>query len=175
VTDGQLASARRGALVDLILSLGVIALGIAAAAVALSLPNAGGYSRVGPNVIPLVVSFGLILLGGALLYECLTGGWRARTPDDPAERGEHAFLPGAFGWVSAGLFAQMALIHNAGFVLAAAVLFACVARGFGSRRWLRDGAIGLALGLAVFLFFVRFLNVNLPAGWLQPILGGAGL
>jgi putative tricarboxylic transport membrane protein len=175
VTDGQLASARRGALVDLILSLGVIALGIAAAAVALSLPNAGGYSRVGPNVIPLVVSFGLILLGGALLYECLTGGWRARTPDDPAERGEHAFLPGAFGWVSAGLFAQMALIHNAGFVLAAAVLFACVARGFGSPRWLRDGAIGLALGLAVFLFFVRFLNVNLPAGWLQPILGGAGL
>jgi len=27
----------------------------------------------------------------------------------------------------------------------------------------------------VFLFFVRFLNVNLPAGWLLPILGGAGL
>jgi hypothetical protein len=29
--------------------------------------------------------------------------------------------------------------------------------------------------MAVFLFFVRFLNVNLPAGWLQPILGTAGL
>jgi putative tricarboxylic transport membrane protein len=69
----------------------------------------------------------------------------------------------------------MALIHSAGFVLAAAVLFACVARGFGSLRWLRDRAIGLLLGLGVFLFFVRFLNVNLPAGWLQPILGGAGL
>jgi putative tricarboxylic transport membrane protein len=175
VADDRLAPARRGALVDLILSLGVIALGVVAAAVALALPNAGGYSRIGPNVIPLVVSFGLIALGGALLYECFTGGWRARTPDDPAERGEHAFLPGAFGWVSAGLFAQMLLIHRAGFVLAAAVLFGCVARGFGSQRWLRDGAIGLALGLAVFLFFVRFLNVNLPAGWLQPILGGAGL
>jgi putative tricarboxylic transport membrane protein len=175
VTDGRLAPARRGALVDVILSLGVTALGVAAAAVALSLPNAGGYSRIGPNVVPVVVSFGLIALGGALLYECFTGGWRARTPDDAAERGEHPFLPGAFWWVSAGLFAQMLLIHRAGFVLAAAVLFGCVARGFGSRRWLRDVAIGLLLGLGVFLFFVRFLNVNLPAGWLQPILGGAGV
>ena len=175
MTNGEVAASRRGALVDVILSLGVMALGIAAAVVALSLPAAGGYSRIGPNVMPVAVSLGLILFGGVLLYECFTGGWRARTPDDPAERGEHHFLPAAFAWVSAGLFAQMALVHTAGFVLAAAVLFACVARGFGSDRWLRDSAIGLLLGLGVFLFFVRFLNVNLPAGWLQPILGGAGL
>ena len=175
MADGHAAPARRGALVDVVLSLGVTTLGIAAAAVALNLPSAGGYSRIGPNVIPIVVSFGLIVLGGVLLYEGCTGGWRARTPDDAAERGEHRFLPGAFGWVSAGLFAQMALINSAGFVLTAALLFACVARGFGSRRWLRDAAIGLLLALGVFLFFVRFLNVNLPAGWLQPILGGAGL
>jgi len=175
VTHGLAAASRRGALVDLILSLGVMGLGIAAAVVALSLPSAGGYSRIGPNVMPVAVSFGLILFGGLLLYECFTGGWRARTPDDPAERGEHGFVASAFGWVSAGLFAQMALINTAGFVLAAAVLFACVARGFGSGRWLRDSAIGLLLGLGVFLFFVRFLNVNLPAGWLRPILGGAGL
>ena len=175
MTHGPSAASRRGALVDFILSLGVMGLGIAAAVVALSLPAAGGYSRVGPNVMPVVVSFGLILFGGLLLAECFTGGWRARTPDDPAERGEHGFVVSAFGWVSAGLFAQMALINTAGFVLAAAVLFACVARGFGSGRWLRDSAIGLLLGLGVFLFFVRFLNVNLPAGWLRPILGGAGL
>ena len=41
-------------------------------------------------------------------------------------------------------------------------------------RWLRDAAIGLAIGVLVFLFFVRFLNVNLPAGWLLPVLGAAG-
>jgi putative tricarboxylic transport membrane protein len=168
-------ASRPVALVDLLLSLAVVALGIGAAAVALSLPSAGGYSRIGPNVMPVVVSIGLIALGGVLLYECLNGGWRNRTPDDPAERGEHAFLPSAFAWVSAGLLAQMALIHSAGFVIAAAVLFACVARGFGSVRWLRDAAVGLLLGLAVFLFFVRFLNVNLPAGWLKPLLGSAGL
>jgi putative tricarboxylic transport membrane protein len=69
----------------------------------------------------------------------------------------------------------MLLMDRAGFVLAQAVLFACVARGFGSIRPARDSAIGLALGLGVFLFFVKFLNVNLPAGWLKPILGTAGI
>jgi putative tricarboxylic transport membrane protein len=69
----------------------------------------------------------------------------------------------------------MLLIHRAGFALAQAALFACVARGFGSARPARDLAIGLVLGLAVFLFFVKFLNVSLPAGWLRPLLGGAGI
>jgi putative tricarboxylic transport membrane protein len=159
----------------LVLSLGVLALGIGATVVALNLPEAGGYARIGPNFVPKVVAAGLILLGIWLLAEYFTGGWREAVPDDPSARGEHAFLWPAFAWVSAGLMLQMALIHNAGFVLAAMVLFACVARGFGSTRIARDLVFGLVLGLAVFLFFVRFLNVNLPAGWLLPILGGAGL
>ena len=165
----------RGGRVDLILSLGVLALGIFATAVAFQLPEAGGYARIGPNFMPKVVSAGLILLGFWLLAEVFTGGWRERVPDDPAERGEHAFHLPAFAWVSAGLFAQMALIQNAGFVIAAMVLYVLVARGFGSDRWLRDLAIGLVLGVAVYLFFVRFLNVNLPAGWLRPLLGTAGI
>lgn len=160
---------------ELVLSLGVLALGLGATAVAFSLPEGGGYARIGPNVVPKVVAGGLILLGIWLLAEHFTGGWREAVPDDPATRGEHAFVWPAFAWVGAGLLLQMALIHSAGFVLAAMVLFACVARGFGSTRVARDLAVGLVLGLAVFLFFVRFLNVNLPAGWLLPILGGAGL
>jgi putative tricarboxylic transport membrane protein len=159
---------------ELILSLGVLALGIVATIVAFRLPEGGGYARIGPNFMPKVVSAGLIILGLWLLGEVFTGGWRESTPDDPAERGEHAFIPSAFLWVTAGLFAQMALIQYAGFVLAGMVMFACVTRGFGSTRIVRDLVIGLVLGLLVFLFFVKFLNVGLPAGWLQPILGGAG-
>jgi len=67
------------------------------------------------------------------------------------------------------------LIGPSGFVVAGTVLFVCVARGFGSRRIARDVAVGLVLSLAVFLFFVKLLNVNLPAGWLAPVLGGAGI
>ena len=160
---------------ELVLSLGVLALGIGAAAIAFTLPETSGYARVGPNFMPKVVSCGLVALGIWLLAEHFTGGWRDAVDDDPAARGDHPFAAGAFLWVSAGLFAQMALIHTGGFVIAAMVLYACVARGFGSARLLRDLAIGLVLGLGVFLFFVRFLNVNLPAGWLQPLLGSAGL
>ena len=160
---------------ELVLSLAVLSLGIAVAVGAANLSAAGGYARIGPNVAPAVIAGGLILLGLWLLYESVSGGWRNAVPDSPEARGEHDFSPSAFIWVSIGLIAQMLLIHRAGFVLAQATLFTCVARGFGSRRYPRDFAIGLALGVAVFLFFVKFLNVNLPPGWLEPILRGAGI
>ncbi|HSE86756.1 MAG TPA: tripartite tricarboxylate transporter TctB family protein [Candidatus Binatia bacterium] len=159
---------------ELIISLGVLALGIVVAVGTTQLSAAGGYARIGPNAAPVVVAGGLILLGIWLLYEAFSGGWHSTTPDQAAA-GEQRFYAGAFIWVSAGLFAQMLLIHRAGFVLAQAVLFTCVARGFASRRPIRDFAIGLALALGVFLFFIKFLNVNLPAGWLKPILGTAGI
>jgi putative tricarboxylic transport membrane protein len=160
---------------ELVLSLAVLVLGIAVAVGTSQLSSAGGYARIGPNVAPAVIAGGLILLGIWLSYETLSGGWRNAVPDEPVARGEHRFQISAFIWVTVGLFAQILLIHTAGFVLAQATLFACVARGFGSAKLPRDFAIGLLLGLGVFLFFVRFLNVNLPAGWLGSILGGAGI
>lgn len=160
---------------ELILSLAVLILGIAVAVGTSQLSSAGGYARVGPNVAPAVIAGGLILLGIWLLYEACSGGWRNAIADDPVARGEHRFHGNAFIWVSLGVIAQIFLIDRAGFVLAQATLFACVARGFGSVKLPRDFAIGLALGLSVFLFFVKFLNVSLPAGWLKPFLGGAGI
>ena len=154
---------------ELALSLGVLALGIAVAAVTATLPSEGGYAGIGPNFIPAVVAAGIIVLGLWLGYEAFAGGWR--NAPEHAER----FEPRPFLWITAGLFAHMALIGWAGFVIAGTVLFACVARGFNSRRWARDVAVGLVLSLGIFLFFVKLLNVNLPAGWLAPVLGGAGI
>jgi len=160
---------------ELILSLAILVLGIATAIGTAQLPSAGGYARIGPNVAPGVIASGLILLGIWLLYETFTGGWRNAVDDDPAARGEHRFTPSGFIWVSLGVIAEILLIDRGGFVLAQAVLFAAVARGFGSVKLPRDFAIGVILSLSIFLFFVKFLNVNLPAGWLKPILGGAGI
>jgi putative tricarboxylic transport membrane protein len=160
---------------ELLLSLVVLFLGIAAAVGAARLSAAGGYARVGPNVFPAAIAAGLVLLGLWLLYETLSGGWRHSKPDQAEARGEHRFDATAFVWVTLALLVQMLLINRAGFVLAQAILFAGIARAFGSKRVGRDLGIGLVLALGVFLFFVKFLNVNLPAGWLEPILGSAGI
>ena len=113
-------------------------------------------------------SLSLLRFCALLLVAAFRGGWAADQEGTLSEWG-------SLGWVTLGLVLNVVLIEWIGFILSSTLLFACVARGFGSGRWLRDGAIGLLLGLGVFLFFVRFLNVNLPAGWLRPILGGAGL
>ena len=154
---------------EIALSLGVVALGIGIAAVTATLPSEGGYAGIGPNFIPAVVAAGIIGLGVWLSIQAFSAGWR-----DMAEHSE-AFAPYPFLWVTIGLFAHMALIGWAGFVIAGTVLFTCVARGFGSRRLVRDLAIALVFTLAIYLFFVKLLNVGLPAGWLAPILGGAGI
>ncbi len=157
------------------LSLGVLVLGVASAVRAAGLSGEGGYAHIGPNFMPSVVAFGLIVCGLWLLFETFSGGWRERPSDIPEERGDHAFHAPGFVWITLALGAHMALIGSAGFVVAGVVLFAGVAKGFGSTRWVRNIAIGALISVGVFLFFVRLLNVNLPAGWLTPLLGSAGI
>src|SRR5690606_3326525 len=81
----------RGPLVDRLLSAAVLALGIAVSVIAARMPASGGYARIGPDAMPVIVGIGLVLIGIWLLAESFTGGWRNRAPDDPAARGEHAF------------------------------------------------------------------------------------
>ena len=158
---------------EIALAAGVLGMGAFAAIVTARLPGEGGYAGIGPNFIPAVVSGGLLATGAWLLWEALAGGWRNR--GEPEAGAEHPFHASAFWWITAGLAAHMALIGWAGFVIAGSVLFVCVARGFGSRRLIRDLSIGIVLALGVYLFFVKLLNVNLPGGWLAPLLGGAGI
>ncbi len=54
------------------------------------------------------------------------------------------------GWLLAGLALNVALIGTAGFIIASTALFACTARAFGSRKSLRDAAIGFALAFAAY-------------------------
>ena len=63
-----------------------------------------------------------------------------------------------------GLVAFVALLNVAGFVAAGTVLFLGTASAFGSRRWLRDALVGLALCAAVYVTFTHGLGVTLPAG-----------
>jgi putative tricarboxylic transport membrane protein len=148
-------------------SLGVVILGALILAGAWSLPAGGGYAQVGPGVVPRIVGGVLLLLGAMLLREALTGGYRG--VDEEAE----VHLPmnwWAFGWVTAGIIVYGLLVERAGFLIASTILFVAVARGFSSRRWLSNAAIGLAIAAFIFAVFNYGLGLQLPPGVLRGIL-----
>ncbi|MBX9907407.1 MAG: tripartite tricarboxylate transporter TctB family protein [Beijerinckiaceae bacterium] len=116
---------------------------------------------VGPTAMPYVVACGLGLLGLAHLAVAFRGG----LPKPEAADG------GAVAWIIGGLVAFVAVIGlGGGFVIATALVFASVARGFGRRALAVDLAIGAGLGLVIFLVFAKLLTLLLPAGPLERLL-----
>jgi putative tricarboxylic transport membrane protein len=146
---------------------GVAAIGAFVLAGSFFLPTGGGYAQVGPGVVPRIVGILTLILGGFLLREALTGGFRG--VDEEAE--QHMPMDwAAFAWVSGGIIVYGLFVELAGFVLASAALFVLVARGFGSRRWLSNTVIALILGAAVFAIFNYGLGLTLPAGVFRGLL-----
>ncbi len=161
---------RRIAIGDLLVGLGVAALGVFIAIETSKFQVSPLYAKVGPQVIPYIIAAGLILLG--LLFAASAARPRAPTPAPSTDAAEDA---GGSDWlalavISIGLVAQMLLLQWAGFVIAAAVLFFCVAFGFGSRRYLRDGVIAVLLAVIVYVGFTRGLDLPLPPGLLTGLL-----
>lgn len=74
----------------------------------------------------------------------------------------------ALAWAVGGFAAFAALIVPLGWILAAAILFWCIARAMGSRRALFDATLALTFSSLVYLAFDVALGLNLPSG----ILGG---
>jgi putative tricarboxylic transport membrane protein len=110
------------------------------------------------------VGIGLGILGAGLLLAALSGRWRAEPEEDGAPD-----LP-ALCWIGAGLAMNVLLIQPLGFVVASTLLFAFVARGFGSTRWARNAAIGFAIALLAYLGFDRLLGIRVGAGILEGVL-----
>ena len=146
---------------------GALLLGVLVLAGSADLPAGGGYAQVGPGVVPRVVGGVILLLGGLLMREALTGGFRG--VDEEAE----IYLPmnwGAFAWITAGIIIYGLLVERAGFLLASTLLFVMVARGFASRRWVLNAFVGLAVPAFIFTVFNYGLGLQLPAGVLRGIL-----
>jgi putative tricarboxylic transport membrane protein len=150
-------------LAERILSIGIVLFGAFVLYNALELDDAGaGYAGIGARAFPVAISVFLMLGGAGLVWQAFTGGFRNVEDETQGE----PFAGAAFGWVLAGLAAQMALIETAGFCIASALLFWCSARGFGSRQPLRDAIYAIAIVLAVYIAFTQGLSVNLTRGWM---------
>lgn len=151
---------RRG---PLALAGGIVALGLFFCAGAFAIPGEAAYAGVGPRAFPLVIGGALTVLG-VIFAGSIGQGMEIKAEDAEDADGSRAADWTAVGWVLAGLLLAVFLIERAGFPLAAAVLFVLTARGFGSRRLLRDAVVGILVGLLAFLVFARGLGVSLPGG-----------
>ncbi|KUM34442.1 tripartite tricarboxylate transporter TctB family protein [Arthrobacter sp. EpRS71] len=124
---------------------------------------------VGPKTVPFIVSGLLIICAILLAINVLRGG------KGEAEGGEDVDLAHPADWKTvlplAGAFIlNILLIDWAGWVISGTLLFWGSVLALGSRRYLRDGLISVALALATFYGFYLGLGIALPAGLLEGIL-----
>lgn len=134
---------------------------------------ASAYARVGPAVIPWAITIGLAVLGVLLTLRGMTGGWEHES--------ETRFDLRSLAWLGAGLVLNLilidgfsiretAIIPRFGFILASTIMFACTARAFGSQKFLRDGAIGLAVAVIAYVGFDRVLGYQIGSGLIERFL-----
>jgi putative tricarboxylic transport membrane protein len=124
---------------------------------------------VGPKFFPTLVGIALIAVGALLGTEVLRG--RVAEP----EAGEDVDPTRPTDWrtlllLLAALVVHLLLMVLIGYVLAAAALFWGAAFALGSRRWLRDAATGVLLGVVLYVAFTRGLGLRLPEGAIEAVL-----
>jgi putative tricarboxylic transport membrane protein len=124
---------------------------------------------VGPRLFPLVVGIAAVVLG-AILAIAIPRGSRGE-----ADAGEDIDPESPADWRTVGLLvalfvAMILLVNPLGWVIMGTVFFGCAATILGSKHYVRNFVIGLALSLASFYAFYSGLGIPLPAGILDGIL-----
>ena len=124
---------------------------------------------VGPKTVPYIVAGLLIVCAVMLAANVLRGG------HGEAEGGEDVDLTHPADWKTvlplvAAFVANILLIDWAGWVISGTVLFWGSVLALGSRHYVRDGLISVALSLLTFYGFYLGLGISLPAGLLEGIL-----
>lgn len=146
---------------QILVAAGVVAFGAALAYGTTLLPEATGYAKVGPRLMPTIVAGGLILLGLVLLKEALISGFRGV---DEAEAAANPTDWRAIAWISAGIILNGILMVPVGFVISGTLLFVLAARGFGNKAWVKNAIIGLIIAVITYAFFNYGLGLGLPSG-----------
>ena len=155
--------ALRTIFMHLLIGLGVLMLAALAAWQSTSIPAAGLLNVVGPNVAGWFVAFFFAATGMALIIVALRGGWIDLAQEEPVEWG-------SLGLVTVGLVVNLVLIEWAGFIIASTAMFPLVARGFGSRKPLRDVLIGFVLSCVSYVGFDRVLGYKIGTGIIENLI-----
>lgn len=155
---------------ELLVAAGMIALGIVVLVYTQDIRVIRS-ATVSPRIIPEIVGVGTLLVGIWYLVDII------RVPHEMSggEDSEDVDIDAPTDWtalliIGIGLTVFALIVKTAGFSLAAAAMFFITSFAMGSRRYVWNAILGLALGVAVFLVFDTWLGVRLPAGWLDGML-----
>ena len=124
---------------------------------------------VQPYTLPYICGAALVLLGVLLAIATARGD----VPE--AEEGEDIDLTTGtdlrtIGMLAVVLVANVLLIDFLGWAITGGLLFAGAAFALGSRAWVRDLAMGVALALASWYGFYLGLGIPIPGGVLDGVL-----
>lgn len=124
-------------------------------------PIRRSYAQFGPEIVPMLVAGGILVMGVLTVVMAVRGQFELR---------DRMHFPG-FLWLLAALIAEIVLLFGgAGFIVASTVLFGFGARAFGQNTHLRNFAIGAVLSFVLFMLFKYGLGLALPAGPLENLI-----
>ena len=129
-----------------------------------------GSSIVSPQTFPYIVAAFTSFVGLGLLLDVLRGNHGTPDGDEPGD----PLIPVNYKTlliVAVAISLHVILLETAGYIVAATVCFLGVAYGFGSRKILKDLFVSLAFAVIVYFSFTKGLNINLPSGVFEGILG----
>ncbi|MEV8251126.1 tripartite tricarboxylate transporter TctB family protein [Microbacterium sp. NPDC076768] len=137
-----------------------------------------GSAFPGPQFFPALITAGLFFFAAVLgvgAFRNQSTGARVTSSREDAANNDGALTQRtvrvdgkSMAWV-VGSFAGFALLLNfLGWIIAAALLFWCIARGFGSRRAILGLVVGLTMSSLTYIAFDMALGLSLPSG----VLGG---
>jgi putative tricarboxylic transport membrane protein len=136
---------------------------------ALTLTDTASRGPVNARTVPIVVGLLLVLMAVLLTVDLLRGG------RGEAEGGEDVDLSHGSDWRTIGLLvasfaANALLIDRVGWPISGAILFFGTTYALGSRHYIRNAAISVALSVGSWYLFYAVLGIKLPAGLLKGIL-----
>ena len=145
----------------------VIAIGLIWIWGASSLPPATRYAGIGPRGFPTFIGGALVLLGIILALQISRGmSFEAQETENADAHAPVNYA--ALLMVLAAATLPILTLRTFGLPLTAMVIFALVARAFGSRKLVKDLLTGLILGSLAWLLFDR---LGLQLGQFLPIAG----
>jgi putative tricarboxylic transport membrane protein len=155
---------------ELGVALFLLALGVLVLVDAAGIPQTAGQTGpIGPKAVPYFLGAALVVLSVLLAIDVLRGGRGEQ------ETGEDIDLSHGTDWrtvlILIGAFlANVVLIERVGWPVSGAILFFGVAFALGSRHFIRDPLIAIALSIGTWYLFALGLGIELPVGVLKGIL-----